>query len=461
MQTQHGAMGSRKMMPLLLSMSLPPMISMLIQALYNIVDSIFVARIGSDALMAVSLIYPLQNIALAVGVGFGIGICACIAKSIGAKNQAEANEAAAHGLVYSIIHSAALLLVGLFFVKPFLSMFTTDPAVLSMGMDYGTIVMCFSFTTIFHCYVEKMFQGVGNMIAPMLMQGIGAIINVILDPIFIFGGFGIPAMGVKGAAIATIIGQLVACLISVWLFVHKNTGIHLSLKGFRPSLAMTKRIYAVAVPSTMMMLLPSILVTTLNKILVSLSAAAVNVLGLYMKLQSFVYMPANGIIQGMRPIIGFNYGAQNHQRMREAVRCSMLAIGVIMAAGTGLFLLFPDLILSWFAATGDTLTIGKTAFSIISLGFVISSVGMVCAGAFEALGKGVHSLCISLLRQFIIIIPLSYLLVKPLGLTGIWITFPIAEITAAALAAVLYFRLMGASASHRALQTTPATTHAD
>lgn len=438
MSTQQNIMGRKKMLPLLLSMSLPPMISMLIQALYNIVDSMFVARISQNALTAVSLVFPLQNIVLSIAVGFGIGICACIAKSLGAKNGKEADSAVAHGFIYSIVHSVLLIGAGLLFTRPFLQLFTADPEILQMGTEYGYWVMLFSFATVFHCYIEKSFQAVGNMIAPMLVQGIGAIINIILDPILIFGWLGFPAMGVRGAAIATIIGQLVACSIAVVLFLRNKNGLHLSLKKFRPNWRLTKQLYAVAIPSTIMMVLPSILVTTLNKLLVAVSATAVNVLGIYMKLQSFVYMPASGIIQGMRPIVSFNYGANNTGRMRQAMQCSLCVIGAIMLTGTVLFLVFPTQILSLFNADAAMLDIGQPALRIISLGFLFSTVGIVLAGTFEALGKGVHSLMISLTRQFILVLPLSWLLIGKVGLLGVWLTFPLSELVAAILAGVLY-----------------------
>lgn len=434
-------MGTRPVFRLLFSMAVPPILSMLIQSMYNIVDSIFVARISRDALTAVSLAFPLQNLVLSVAVGIGVGISAVISQSLGAKNTRAADAAAANGLLLTAVHAVLFILFGLLFAKPFIDLFTDDPAIYATGCQYSLIVICFSCGNLFHIYFEKMFQATGNMLVPMVLMLIGALTNIVLDPILIFGLFGFPEMGVAGAAAATVIAQFVSCILSVAWFFLRPQPICLSLRGFRPDGGMIRRIYAIGIPSSVMMALPSVLVGLLNAILTPLSEAAVAMFGVYFKLQTFVYMPANGLVQGMRPLVSYNYGAGLHARMHRTVRLSLLTAGGIMVAGTLLFLLVPDTLLLLFDADAEMLAIGIPALRIISLGFVVSSVGVVLAGAFEALGRGGPSLAVSLLRQLLLIPPLALLLSRFWGLTGIWITFPAAELFAAAAAVLLYRRL--------------------
>ena len=436
------AMGTRPVLPLLLSMSVPPMISMLIQSMYNVVDSIFVARLSQNALTAVSLAFPLQNLVLAVAVGLGVGLNACIARSLGAGDPEKANDAAAHGLVFTTIHALLFVLVGVFGTRPFLQMFTTDPEVLEMGCQYSYIVICLSFGSLYHIFIEKIFQATGNMVAPMILQGVGAIINIVLDPILIFGLFGPPAMGVPGAAIATVAGQMTACALAVALFVKGDCPVRIHMKGFRLKGAVAAQVYSVAVPSGLMVALPSLLVGMLNAILSAFSQTAVAVFGAYFKLQTFVYMPASGLVQGMRPIMSFNYGAGRRDRMHQILRSSLLVTGGIMLVGWLLFTLLPGPIMALFGADARMSAMGASALRIISLGFVVSTVGFVLAGAFEALGKGVQSLTVSMIRQLIVIPPLAWALSKPFGLAGVWASFPIAELLAAVVAVVLYRHTM-------------------
>lgn len=435
---KENIMGTKKILPLLISLGLPPMISMLIQSLYNIIDSIFVASLGENALTAVSLVYPLQNITLAVSVGLGVGINSVVARGIGSQNHKEVNSASTHAFVLTAIHSLIFVCVGLFLSEPFLRMFTSDSEILSWGIDYSRIVVCLTFGQLFHIYIEKLFQAVGNVVMPMIMQIVGAVVNVILDPILIFGYFGFPAMGVKGAAIATVIGQISACIISFILFKKSNTGIELSFKNFKWDNGIVKKIYAVAIPSSLLSAMPSLLVTVLNSLLASISQTAVAVFGLYYKVQNFVYMPACGIIQGMRPIVGYNYGAKKYDRIHETIHKCILLIGGIMALGTVLFLLVPDVILSLFSASDHMLEMGEQAFRIICLGFIPSTIGVVLSGVFEALGKGNESLTISLLRQMTIIPILSLLFKDVFGVQGIWFTFVIAESVGAIVSFLLY-----------------------
>lgn len=303
-------MGSRPVLPLLVSMSLPPILSMLIQSLYNVVDSIFVARLSSDALTAVSLAYPLQNLVLAVAVGYGVGSNAFVARSLGQGDQRSVDKAASMGMVFTGIHALAFLLIGLFGSEPFLWLFTTDEQVLSMSLVYTRIVICLAFGSLFHIYIEKLLQSVGNMFVPMILQGVGAIVNIVLDPILIFGLLGAPRMGVAGAAVATVAGQLTACTMAMIYFFRAKTGMHITRRDMKVDWNIARKIYGVGIPSCLMTAMPSLLVGVLNALLVELHELAVAVFGLYFKLQTFVYMPANGLIQGMRPIVSYNYGAR-------------------------------------------------------------------------------------------------------------------------------------------------------
>jgi len=420
----------------------PPMISMLIQALYNIVDSMYVARVSEDALTAVSIAFPLQNLIIAVSCGFGIGLSSCVARALGARDEKEVTSAATHGFLLSGVHWLLFVLMGLFVTGPFLRNFTDSPQIYEMSCQYTQIVLCFSIGSMYHLYAEKLFQATGSMVLPMIFQGAGAIFNIILDPIFIFGWFGIPAMGVKGAAIATVASQILAAALSMIFFLKKCTSVRIHLKGFRFEKNMLWKIYTVAIPSAIMMSLPSVLVAALNSVLAAFSATAIAVFGLYIKIQTFVYMPANGVIQGMRPIMSYNYGAGNRKRMKETLKASLEAAGVIMALGTVLFMAFPQGIMKLFNANAEMLEIGVPMLRIIAIGFIISTVGCVLSGAFEALGKGVQSLVVSLLRQLIIIIPLSAVLAKTAGLYGVWATFPVAELIAAVIGCILYRNFM-------------------
>lgn len=434
------AMGKKPILPLLLSMSFPPMLSMLVQSMYNIIDSIFVARLGEEALTAVSLAFPLQNLVLSVAVGLGVGLNAVIARNLGAGDAKEAENAAAHGIVLTAVHSVLFILIGLFLTKPFFHMFTKNDAVFTMGCRYTYLVICFSAGSLFHIAVEKMFQATGSMVIPMLMQGFGAIVNIILDPIMIFGLFGFPALGVTGAAVATLIGQFAACILSVVLFLKKG-GIKLHLRGFRFRKSTVRSIYSVAVPSAVMSSLPSILVGALNGILSSFSQTAVAVLGVYFKLQTFVYMPANGVVQGMRPIVSYNYGAGNQKRLIAVIKTACLVIAAIMCAGMILFIGFPAQIMRMFDAGKTMEEMGVLALRIISIGFFASTLGITFSGTFEALGMGLQSLVISLLRQFIITIPLAVILIGPAGVIGVWVAFPAAEATAAVAAVILFVHM--------------------
>ena len=419
-------MRTRPVFRLLVSMSVPMMLSMLIQSLYNIVDSIYVSWLGTDALTAVSLAYPLQNAIVSAGVGIGVGISSAISIHLGAGSQEKADRAATMGIVLTVFHCLLFILAGLFITRPFLSLFTEDPAILEDACSYTRIVLCLSFGALLQIAFEKIFQSIGKMKITMLLLIAGCVINIILDPILIFGIFGLlgfPALGVAGAAIATVIGQICAFLLYIVVYMRRSYAVHIRAKYIRPDWQIIRQIYSVGIPSTVMMLMPSVL-----------SDLYVAVLGVYYKLQTFIYMPANGIVQGMRPILGYNYGAGETRRVRSTIRYSLVCAAAIMLLGTVLSLLIPEQIFALFDADEELMSAGVSALRIISAGFLISSIGVIYSGTFEALGDGRRSLVISLLRQFVITIPVSFILSRFMGPAGIWIAFPAGEICAAVVA---------------------------
>ncbi len=431
-------MRTKPILPLLLSMGVPMMISMLIQSLYNIVDSIYVSRLGTDAITAISLVYPLQNVIMAVSVGVGVGIGSVISMNLGASDQEKADRAASVGMFLTFIHVAVFILIGIFVTKPFLQLFTKDAQVLQWACDYGYIVMIVSFGSLIQICFEKIYQSVGAMMTTMLALGVSCVINIILDPIFIFGYFGVPAMGVRGAAIATVIGQIAGMILYIILYRKRGLAVCISFKKMRPEAELVRQIYSVGIPSTLMLALPSVLVSVLNAILSAFSEVYVAVLGLFLKLQSFIYMPANGIVQGMRPIIGYNYGAGEKKRMHKTIRVGLILTAAIMAVGTLAAQLFPQAILSMFDADVQLMDKGVEALRIISIGFIVSSVGVIFCGTFEALGMGMKSLIVSLTRQFAVNIILGWILTIPFGAAGIWLAYPVAELLGAAAAVILF-----------------------
>lgn len=438
---KQNPMGYKPILPLLISMALPPMISMLIQSLYNIVDSIFIARLGEEALTAVSLIYPLQNLSLAVSCGIGIAMNALIARHLGSHDEQEASFVATQGIVMSLLHSLLFVIMGLFFIQPFVEMFTTNELVIQYGVEYGVIVITLTFGSFVHLAVEKMFQACGNMLIPMILQIAGALVNVILDPILIFGYFHFPKLGVSGAAIATILGQMTSCGLSIYLFAKYNDQIHISFKNFKIDKKTFAQLYSIALPSCITLCLPSLLVSAINAILASVSQSAVAFFGIYYKLQTFVNMPTNGVVQGMRPIMSYNYGAHDQKRMDQTLKISGACITCILFAGTLLFMFFPHQILSLFNADQQMYQMGIPALRILSLCFVLSSISILMSGVFEALGKGPMSLLISLLRQCIITIPLSIVLLPLFSIQGVWFTFPFAEAIASIISLFLFFKI--------------------
>lgn len=437
MEKDNSFMKRKPVFSLLISMSVPMMLSMLIQSLYNIVDSIYVSRLGTDALTAVSLAYPLQNAIVSVAVGIGVGISTAISIHLGAGDQEKADRSATLGIALTVFHCVLFVLAGIFITRPFLSLFTDDPAILEDACDYTYIVLCLSFGALLQIAFEKIFQSIGQMKITMYLLIVGCVINIVLDPILIFGLLGFPALGVSGAAIATVIGQICAFLLYIAVYMRKSYAVHIRLKHLKFDRSIIRQIYGVGIPSSIMMLLPSVLISILNSILTALSDVYVAVLGVYFKLQTFIYMPANGIVQGMRPIIGYNYGAGENERVRSTIRYSLGCAAMLMLAGTLLSLLIPEQIFTLFDADAELMSAGVTALRIICIGFLVSSIGVIYSGTFEALGNGRNSLIISLLRQFAVTVPLAFFLSRVWGAAGVWAAFPAGEVIAAAAAYVL------------------------
>lgn len=442
MQVQEtNKMGIRPVFPLLMSMAFPPMLSMLIQALYNIVDSMFVAQIGEHALTAVSLAFPIQTLIIACAVGIGVGVNSYIARKLGEKKQDEANSAVLHGLLLALVGSLLFILLGIFGIPAFFKMFTSDALIYEEACAYTYICVFFCFGCFFHICIEKVFQSTGKMIFPMAIQAIGAIINIILDPIMIFGWFGFPALGVQGAAIATVIAQITSMAMSFFVLLSREHDVKVDVKHFHFHMDCIKKILAVGVPNACMNALNSFLVMGLNTILIGFSNAAVAVFGIYFKLQTFVFMPASGLTQGAMPLMGYNYGAGYHQRLHEALKYAISVTGIIMLCGCLLFEIFPTQLLGLFDANAEMMNIGVPALRIIGISFIPATFGFILPPLFQAMGLGLQSLIIFLLRQLIITLPLAFLFANWFGLYGIWVCFILAETIAAIVAYLLYLRI--------------------
>ena len=438
---QENKMGVMPINRLLITMSLPMVISMLVQALYNVVDSMFVAMIGEDALTAVSLAFPIQSLMIAVSTGTGVGINALLSRSLGEKNFKEANRAANNGVFLGILSYLAFALFGIFFSRIFFETQTNDAQIIQYGTEYLMICTIFSLGIFMQITFERLMQSTGRTIYNMITQGTGAVINIVLDPILIFGLLGFPKMGVAGAAAATVIGQTVSMLMSFYFNEKKNVEIKLRVREFRPNAKTIRNIYAVGFPSIIMQSISSVMTFGVNKILLMFSSTAVSVFGVYFKLQSFIFMPIFGLNNGMVPIVAYNYGARNKKRIMDTVKLStILAVG-IMLVGVFIFEAFPEQLLKLFNASEQMMQIGVPALRIISLSFVFAGVSITVVSVFQALGNGIYSLIISIVRQLVIILPVAYLFAKMIGLDAVWFAFPISEI-ASILMALLMFRHM-------------------
>lgn len=427
-------MKEKSICPLLLSMSLPMVLSMLVNSLYNIVDSFFVAQISENAMTALSLVFPIQNLINALCIGFGVGINAAIAIHLGAKRQKEANDCASHGWILSFVQGVILSILSILSISSFLRMFTANQEILSMGFQYALIVFSFAPVLALELTYEKVYQAVGKMTVSMFAMTIGCLSNIILDPLFIFG----LDLGIQGAAIATGFGQLISLIIYFVIYKRKPLNVKFEFKHFHFQSQVAKELYTVGIPATLNLALPSLLVSSLNSILAPFSPSYVVVLGIYYKLQTFLYLPASGIVQGMRPILGYNYGAKEYHRVKKIYHFALILNGSIMLVGTLICLFFPAQLMSLFTNNAQTIQNGTVALRIICLGFMISTISITASGALEGLGKGFPSFLISLLRYALLIIPIAFLLSKIFQAEGVWHAFWIAECITGILAFFIY-----------------------
>ena len=438
-------MKERPILPLLASMALPMVLSMLVNSLYNIVDSFFVAQISEAAMTALSLVYPVQNFINAVAIGFGVGINAVISIALGAGDRRRADAAATHGMVLSALHGLILTLASIAVMPLFLARFTTDPAVIQMGLAYSKTAFSFSVIIMLGLSFEKIFQAVGRMKVTMAALLTGCVSNILLDPVLIFGLGPFPELGISGAALATGIGQALTLL--VYLAAYRLIPIPVRLRRdcLRPDATLDRKLYGVGVPAILNLALPSLLISVLNGLLSVYSQSYVVILGIYYKLQTFLYLPASGIVQGMRPLIGYNYGAGERGRVRQLYNATLCASGIIMAFGTVVCLLWAEPLMGLFTSQPDTIQAGGTALRIICAGFVISSVSVTSSGALEGLGKGAQSLVISLCRYVVVILPAAFLLCRTIGPDGVWHAFWITEAVTAGAAFWVYRRTVNSS----------------
>lgn len=438
---RENKMGTMPVNKLLITMSLPMMASMLVQALYNIVDSIFVARISEDALTAVSMAFPLQSLMISVAIGTCVGVNAILSKSLGEKNYTRANATAENGIFLSVVSYILFLIVGLTCVKPFYLSQTDNPAIIAHGIDYLSIVMVLSFGIFLQCMFERILTSTGRTFLTMITQGTGAIINIILDPIFIFGLLGCPRLGVKGAAYATIIGQIVAAIMALIYNMKKNPDVKISFKGFKPDGRLIKEIYIIGVPSIIMQSIGSVMTYTMNRILISFSSTAVAVFGVYFKLQSFIFMPVFGLNGGVVPIIAYNYGARKKDRMLATWKLAWLYATAIMLVGVILFEFCPGPLFSMFSASDNMIAIGIPALRIIGVHFPVAAYCIVTGSLFQSLGNSVYSMITSIMRQLVVLLPVAYVMSLLGNVNYVWLAFPIAEIMSAVVTTYFYRKM--------------------
>lgn len=430
-------MKEKPILPLLTTMALPMVISMLVNSLYNIIDSLFVAKISEDAMTAISLVYPVQNFINAVAIGFGVGINALISFHLGAKEGEKANIAATHGFFFSILHGVILTIGSIALIPTFLSRFTTDSNVLKSGVEYANIVFVFSIIIMMNLTFEKVFQSVGRMNVSMIGLMLGCIANIILDPLLIFGIGFFPKMGMRGAALATGIGQLLTLIFYLFAYFLRPISVRISRKYLILDKHLDLKLYGIGIPAILNLALPSLLISFLNGLLAAYDQCYVVVVGIYYKLQTFLYLPANGIIQGMRPLVGFNYGAGEIKRVKKIYHLTLCMNGVIMLLGMIICFTASPYLIGMFTDNATTISAGSNALRIICCGFLISTVSITASGALEGLSKGRQSLIISLLRYILFIIPIAFVLCKAFGPQYVFHAFWITEILTAAIAALL------------------------
>ena len=431
-------MKEKPVLPLILSMAMPMVLSMLVNSLYNIIDSFFVAQISEEAMTALSLVYPVQNFINAVGIGFGVGINAVIAFYLGTGDNKKADQAATQGLVLAMIHGVVMTVCCITMMPAFLGMFTSSKTVIELGARYSVIAFAFTLIIIVGITFEKLFQAVGNMKTTMISLMCGCITNIVLDPVLIFGYGPFPKMGIEGAALATGIGQALTLAIYLVVYFVRPIPVHIRRQYFLFNKKMVIKLYSIGIPATLNLALPSLLISVLNAILAAYSEVYILVLGIYYKLQTFIYLPANGIVQGMRPLIGYNYGAGENKRVSQIYKIVLCMSGIIMVLGTVICLLIPGQLIGLFTHTEATIQTGETALRIISAGFIVSAVSVTSSGALEGLGKGTPSLLISLFRYVVVIIPIAFLLSRLFGAVGVWNAFWITEAITAIISICIY-----------------------
>ena len=438
-ELRENKMGTMPVRRLVLSMSLPMMIAMLVQALYNVVDSYFVAKLSENALTAVGMVFPFQNLMIAVGVGTGVGVNAFLSRSLGEKNYDAANRAAENGVFLAVLSTLVFTVAGLTLAHPFIAVQTDIPDIVSSGTAYMRICGGLSFGLFLEIMFERLLQATGRTFYTMLTQGTGAIINIIMDPVLIFGLGPFPRMEVAGAAAATVLGQIVAAVLAVLFNLTCNHDIHPTLRGFRPNGPVIRNIYSVGAPSIILNSIGSVMTFGMNKILIGFTSTAAAVFGVYFKLQSFVFMPVFGLNNGMVPIIGFNYGARKPDRLMKTMRLAVTYAVSIMIIGMILFWAFTPQLLAIFNASEQMLAIGIPALRIISLSFLLAGFDIIIISVMQALGHGVISLIISILRQLAVLLPAAFIFSKIWGLNTVWIAFPLAECVALTVT-ILFWR---------------------
>ena len=422
----------------MLSMALPMVLSMMVNSLYNIIDSFFVAQISEEAMTALSLVYPVQNFINAVGIGFGVGINAVIAFYLGAGDNRKADQAATQGLVLAVIHGVVMTVCCIAMMPAFLGMFTSSETVIELGIRYSVVAFAFTLIIIVGVTFEKIFQAVGNMKTTMISLMCGCITNIVLDPVLIFGYGPFRAMGIEGAALATGIGQALTLAIYLVVYLGRPIRVHIRRQHILPGKGMVLKLYSIGIPATLNLALPSLLISALNAILAAFSEVYILVLGIYYKLQTFIYIPASVIVQGMRPLIGYNYGAGENKRVSQIYKIVLCMSGIIMVLGTVICLLIPGQLMGLFTHTEATIQAGETALRIIGAGFIVSAVSVTSSGALEGLGKGTPSLLISLCRYVVVIIPVAFLLSRLFGAVGVWNAFWITEAITAIISLFIY-----------------------
>lgn len=424
---KENKMGVMPIGKLLVQMALPMMISMLVQALYNVVDSIFVAKLGENALTAVSLAFSIQNLMIAVSTGTGVGINALLSMRLGEKKQDDVNKAALNGIFLELCSCVVFVILGLTITQKYFESQTSNPEIIENGVTYLSVCMIFSIGVFGEVTFNRLLQSTGQTFYSMISQLTGAIINIILDPLLIFGLLGFPKLGILGAALATVFGQCVGSCVGLYLNLKKNKEIHFRFKSFKPDLTVIKGIYKVGFPSILLASIGSVMTYFMNLILGSFTTTAIAVFGVYFKLQSFIFMPVFGLNNGMVPIISFNYGARNKARITRTIKLGMIVAVLILTCGTLLFLFIPDVLLSFFNASEDMYRIGIPALRIISIHFPIAALCIVFISVFQALGKGFYSMITSFIRQIVVLLPVAYILSLTQNVNNIWYAFPIAE----------------------------------